>query len=74
MSYKGMCVDNAPIESFFSALKSEEIYLHKSITKKQMIVLVDNYINYYNNERQQEKLKELTPMAYRKLALNVSYL
>ena len=73
MSYKGNCVDNSPIESFFSALKSEEIYLHKSLTKKQMIISVNNYILYYNTERQQEKLKELTPITYRKLALNVLY-
>ena len=31
---------------------------------------INNYINYYNNERLQEKIKELTPIEYRTLALN----
>jgi len=36
-----------------------------------MMISVNYYILYYNTERQQEKLKELTPITYRKLALSV---
>lgn len=64
-SYKGSCVDNVPIESFFSALKTESIYLYKNITRDLSKVLVNDYIKYYNNDRFQEKLKELTPIQYR---------
>jgi len=64
-SYKGCCVDNVPIESFFSALKTECIYLYKNITREFSKSLVDNYIKYYNNDRFQEKLKELAPIQYR---------
>ena len=64
-SYKGSCVDNVPIESFFSSLKTECIYLHKNITREFSKALVDNYIKYYNYDRFQEKLKELTPIQYR---------
>lgn len=64
-SYRGSCVDNVPIESFFSALKTECIYLYKNVTKELAKTLVDNYIKYYNYERFQEKLKELTPIQYR---------
>lgn len=64
-SYKGSCVDNVPIESFFSALKTECIYLHTNITRELSKLLVDNYIKYYNNDRFQEKLKELSPIQYR---------
>lgn len=70
VSYKGSCVDNVPIESFFSALKSETIHLHKHITREQMVNIVNNYITYYNNHRLQEQLKELAPNQYRQLALN----
>lgn len=64
-SYKGSCVDNVPIESFFSALKTECIYLYKNITRELSKKLVDDYIKYYNNDRFQEKLKELSPIQYR---------
>ncbi len=64
-SYKGSCVDNVPIESFFSALKTECIYLYKNITRELSKILVDDYIKYYNYYRFQEKLKELTPIQYR---------
>lgn len=33
VSYKGSCVDNVPIESFFSSLKTECIYLYSNITR-----------------------------------------
>lgn len=69
VSAKGSCVDNVPIESFFSALKSESIYLNTKIKQDFMIELVSEYIHYYNEERLQEQLKELTPIQYRKLAL-----
>lgn len=64
-SYKGCCVDNVPIESFFSALKTECIYLYKNITRELAKTLVDDYIKYYNYDRFQEKLKELSPIQYR---------
>ena len=35
VSYKGNCVDNVPIESWFSALKTESIYLFKQLSKKE---------------------------------------
>ena len=64
-SYKGSCVDNVPIESFFSALKTECIYLYRNITRDLSKILVEDYIKYYNYDRFQEKLKELTPIQYR---------
>lgn len=62
MSFKGSAVDNSPIESWFSSLKTESIYLHKKLTEKDMISIVESYIKYYNEERLQEKIKELTPI------------
>jgi transposase InsO family protein len=65
ISYKGSCVDNVPIESWFSSLKTECIYLYKNLTRSLTKLLVINYINYYNYDRLQEKLKELTPIQFR---------
>lgn len=69
MSSKGSCVDNVPIESFFSILKSECIYLRNDLTKNNIDSIVENFINYYNKERLQEKLKGLSPNEYRRQAL-----
>jgi Transposase and inactivated derivatives len=72
-SYKGSCVDNVPIESFFSSLKTECIYLYQNITRELSKLLVVNYIKYYNYDRLQEQLKELTPIQYRNQFYNASF-
>lgn len=69
VSYRGSCVDNVPIESWFSALKTECIYLNKKFDRQIARNLIDNYVEYYNYERLQEQLNELAPNEYRKLAL-----
>ncbi len=73
ISYRGSSVDNVPIESFFSCLKSECIYLIEDLHKDEIEKVIDNFIYYYNNERLQEQIKELTPIEYRSLALSVSF-
>lgn len=73
VSFRGNCVDNSPIESFFSALKTECIYLYKKTNEDEMIKLVDEYIKYYNEERLQLKIKELAPIEYRKQVLSVLF-
>jgi putative transposase len=69
VSYKGSCVDNVPIESWFSALKTECIYLSGRFDRLVARKLIKNYIRFYNKERLQLQLKELTPYEYRMLAL-----
>ena len=69
ISSKGSCVDNVPIESFFSILKSECIYLKQNLQKVEIEEVVKNFIMYYNNERLQEKIQELAPMQFREQAL-----
>jgi len=51
MSRRGTPLDNAPIESFFSAFKSECIYLEKPKTIREAMRLCDEYIDFYNYER-----------------------
>ncbi|QOT01187.1 transposase [Brevibacterium sp. JNUCC-42] len=54
MSRKGNCHDNAVIESFHSSLKSEEFAsLKREILTNLMVVIqkVENYIYFYNEER-----------------------
>jgi putative transposase len=65
MSRKGNCCDNACMESFFGHLKAECIYLHTFHTESELKQAIDQYIFFYNNERFQEKLGNLSPVEYR---------
>ncbi|OTY85626.1 hypothetical protein BK754_28030 [Bacillus thuringiensis serovar subtoxicus] len=55
-------------ESFHSHLKSEGFYAQniKQSNNASIIQTVDEYIHYYNNERIQRKLDNMSPIAYRK--------
>lgn len=66
MSRRGNCFDNACIESFFSHLKAEALYLHgiQDITETQRCI--EEYIQFYNEQRIQRRLKKLTPVEYRR--------
>ena len=69
ISSKGSSVDNVPIESFFSILKSECIYLKQNLQKDEIPQVVKNFILYYNTERLQEKIQELAPLEFRRQTL-----
>lgn len=67
MSRVGVCYDNVLIESFFSHLKEEIFYSPDQLEPKQVIIdKVNEYMYYYNNKRIQMKLKEMSPVQYRK--------
>jgi transposase InsO family protein len=66
MSRKGNCYDNACIESFFSHLKTEELYLYDIPDKKEAQRRIEEYIRYYNEERIQLNKNKLTPVEYRR--------
>lgn len=65
MSRKGNCLDNAIIENFFGILKSELFYLKKYKTIEQLKKEINEYIDYYNNERIKSNLNKLSPINYR---------
>lgn len=71
MSRRGSCIDNAPIESFFGHLKDDVDY-RNSKTFEDLYSLIEEYMRYYNNERQQWKLKKMTPIDYRNHLLSSS--
>ncbi len=71
MSRRGNCWDNAPQESFFGHMKDEIDY--KNCTRiEELQMLVDDYMDYYNNDRCQWNLKKLTPIQYRNQLLMVA--
>lgn len=65
MSRKGNCLDNACIESFFSHLKTECIYLDSFGTEEEVNKAIERYIHFYNHERIQARLRSLSPVQYR---------
>ena len=71
MSRKGNCLDNSPMENFFGKMKNEMFYGHEYEFKtlEQLQQAMENYIDYYNNERIQVKLKGLTPCQARNQSL-----
>lgn len=71
MSRKGNCLDNSPMENFFGKMKNEMFYGHEYEFKtlEQLKQAMEEYINYYNNERIQVKLKGLTPCQARSQSL-----
>ena len=63
MSRRGNCWDNAPQESFFGHMKDNIIF--KSIKSLDAVIAaVDDYMDYYNNDRGQWNLKKMTPIEY----------
>jgi transposase InsO family protein len=65
MSRKGNCYDNALMENFFGTLKSETIYIEKPSSIEELEKQIHDYIDYYNHERIQIKLKGLSPVQFR---------
>lgn len=63
MSKKACCSDNAPIESFWGRMK-EQIGATNGMSHKEIVPLIDNYVDYYNNERGQERLGWHSPKEY----------
>ena len=63
MSRKGNCWDNAPQESFFGHMK-DEIDLSTCKTFKDVKEIIDDWMDYYNNERYQWDLAKLSPTEY----------
>ena len=64
MSRKGNCLDNSMMENFFGLMKSELLYLHKWNTLAEFENALDDYIEYYNNERIKLRLG-VSPVQYR---------
>lgn len=71
MSRKGNCYDNCITEAFFGRMKNEMFYGHEKeySSFETFAKAVDGYINYYNNERIQEKTKWMPPTKFREASM-----
>lgn len=74
MSRRGNCWDNAPQESFFGHMKDHiKSKLAECTVFDEVKVIVDDYMDYYNNRRYQWKLAKLSPNEYYKFVTTGIY-
>ena len=63
MSRKGDCLDNAPMESFFSSLKTELVHRTRFRTRAEARAALFEYIEvFYNRQRLHSSLGYRTPI------------
>ncbi len=58
----GCPYDNSVVESFFQNFKKEYFYRYKVKSKRCLINLVDEYVQFYNNVRTHSHLNYITPV------------
>lgn len=74
MSEKANCWDNAPQESFFGHMKDEiGDKVKECKTFAEVKAIVDDWVDYYNNERYQWDLAKLAPSEYYKYCTTGEY-
>lgn len=65
MGQRGSCYDNAIMETFFGALKSERVHFEKYESRMQAMVSLFDYIEiFYNRQRRHSALNYKTPEEY----------
>lgn len=69
MSRVGCCIDNGPTEGFWGIIKSEMYYITEFCNEEELRRAIEEFIEYYNNGRYQERFHNLAPMEVRAAAL-----
>ena len=74
MSRKGNCLDNSQTENLFGVMKKEMFYGHEFEIKtlNKLKCTINDYINYYNNDRISCKLKGLNLINFRHQSIQSS--
>ena len=72
MSRKGNSGDNAACEGFFGRMKTEMYYGTKWKKASELEAAIDEYIDFYNNQRITAKLNGMTIAERRDMLAKVS--
>jgi len=64
MSRVAHCLDNGPMEGFWGILKRERYYGYKFTNRAQLVQMITDYIDFYNNYRLQRRLSVMAPMEF----------
>ena len=74
MSRRGNCWDNAPQESFFGHMKDElHVRIKSRTTFDEVSADIDDWMDYYNNDRYQMGLIHLSPNEFYELITTGAY-
>lgn len=67
MSAKGCSPDNAAAEGLSGRMKTESVYPEhwEERTRDEVLVLIGDYIHWYNHERIKQSLGWMSPVQYR---------
>src|SRR5699024_4089236 len=71
-SRKGNCLDNSPMENFFSLLKQEIYHGQIFYSYEELERAIVTFIDYYNHKRIKQKLGWLSPIDYREKTQNAA--
>jgi len=72
MSRRGNCWDNAVQERFFRSLKSEYLNGLSLINHQSVVSAAEHYIWYYNNQRINSVIGNISPAQKRQALLNMA--
>ena len=72
MSRRGNCWDNAPKESFFGHMK-DELRIHRDMSFEEIQAEIDDWMDYYNNDRYQWSLAKLSPREFYEYLMTGEY-
>ena len=72
MSRRGNCWDNAPKESFFGHMK-DELRIHRDMSFEEIQAEIDDWMDYYNNDRYQWSLAKLSPREFYEYLITGEY-
>jgi putative transposase len=64
MSHRSTCLDNAACETVFNKLKAEMTPSEECADANVLMTTIDEWINYYNEDRIQTRLGSIAPRAY----------
>lgn len=59
--------DNAVSESFFKCMKAEELYRYRYKSERELVISLNKYVDFYNQERPHTYLGYMTPNKYEDL-------
>lgn len=68
----GVPYDNAVVESFFGSMKREELYRHVFKDINDLAPVVEEYIQFYNEQRPHQALGMMTPCKFEESILHFS--